>query len=371
MSFIISITHEYNRFQELESEWEDLQNCSRSNGAALTWTWINIWLEHFGDTGELWLMEARDVDNNKLIGLAPLFKRTIKPKYGFPYRQIEFIGSSHFHENLDFIINKNFEHRIIPKFMEVLLINQKDWDVLHFSSLINEDTFQTLLSTHSDWIKDNESEMVSPYATLPSETEKWLGTLSSNRRWKLRRYRKSLDDEFAGVWSLELISTHEELDRVFEYLVKYHQLHWEKVGKPGAFHYGQWKEYYRKLIHTFLDKGWLRMYCLYIERTPTAILFSYHYAGQAYNQISGLDQSISKTPLGHIVTQHSIETAIQEKLAEYHFMWGDEPYKYSFGAVNRTLLACELIVNRRVMFEKSLIIALRKAKRLLSKDDSE
>lgn len=363
MSYIVTLTHDYNAFRNLETEWTTLQNHSDAFGAALTWTWINVWLKHFYYLGELWLLEAREEESKKLIGIAPLFKTSVKPKYGLPYRQIEFIGASHYHENLDFIIEKGFEHKLIPLFLRTLFTHQKEWDVLHFSSLANEKTCEILLSTRTGWGRDENSEMISPFSALPSDPDTWMNSLSRNRRWKLRRYRKNLDEEFPNAWSLDLITTADKLNEVFEYLVKYHQAQWEAVDKPGAFNYKKWTGYYRELMYTLLEKGWLRLSCLYINEKPAAILFSYHYAERAYNQISGIDHDISKIPLGHVMTHHSIELAITEGVKEYFFMWGDEPYKYSFGADNRTLVAYDFVSNTRVRCQRSLIEILRMFKK--------
>ena len=363
MGYRIVIHHELTEFLKLEKEWETLLPQTDAWGAALTWTWMNVWLDHFGDTGELWLLTARDEETDDLVGIAPLFKRKVKPKYGFAYHQLEFIGGSHHHENLGFIIREEHKDKLIPEFIAYLLAFQDEWDAVLLSGLADEETCQILKASGLGWERNQDAEMISPSEPLPQSVDDWFSSLSRNRRSKLRGYYNKMDDEFPGEWQIKTITQRDELDEVYQNLVKYHQAQWEERGLEGAFFFGEWVGYFHDLMMVFLEKGWLRLNCLCIQEQPAAILFSYHYRGRAYNHISGINPNVTEIPLGHVMTRFSIETAISESLTEYMFMWGVEPYKYSFGAQDRTLFAFELISSPRVRLQQSLVEFLRKMKR--------
>lgn len=362
MSANITLSHEPKKLQSFETEWATLLESSQAFGAALTWPWINIWIKHFNHLGELWLLEARDENTNELIGIAPLFKTRFKPKYGTRYRQIEFIGASHWHENLDFIIQSGREAEIIPLFLGALYDHKNQWDVLLLSSLDSPNTVEILQKSGLTWQRNEIREILSPYSDLPTEPETWMKSLSKNRRWKLRRYIRDMEEKFGGNWEIHPVTTEENLDSVFDQLVMYHQAHWEELGKPGAFHYGEWTGYLRELMHAFFEKGWLRLNCLCINDHPEVVLFSYHYAKRAYNQISGYNPNATDIPIGHIMTRFSIESAIRDGMEKYFFMWGDEGYKYSFGAEDRTLKAYEHVRNPFIKFQKNTIATLKSLK---------
>lgn len=360
MSLIITVSHDISIFDELRDEWIGLHKHSLASGAALTWQWVSIWYKHFYDEGELWLMEARQ--DTRLVGIAPMMKINISPKLGIGWTRIEFIGSSHFHENLDFIVEPGYEELVIPRFLETLFQHRKKWDTLHLSSIIEPKTLEILDSSGYDWRINAKLEMVSPYAKLPSDSETWMKSLSRNRRWKLRRQVKMLDEEFPDNWSLKRVTESKQIDETLDYLVQLHQAKWENIGKPGAFHYGDWLDYYRELIHQFSEEGWLRLYRMDINQKPAAILYTYHYRGRAYNQISGIDESLTDVPIGHVMTRHSIEEAIRDNIEEYSFMWGQEPYKYSFGALDRIQYSYDLIEATRVQLHKKTATFLRAIK---------
>ncbi|MEJ2759481.1 MAG: GNAT family N-acetyltransferase [Anaerolineales bacterium] len=368
MAINITLTHQYEDFQRLETEWTSLLENSHAFGAALTWPWINIWLKHFSNEGELWLLQARDETSNRLLGIAPLFKIRVSPKYGTSYRQIEFVGASHHQENLDFIIQPGYEEQIIPKFLDMLYQHKNAWDVILISSLDNPKTAKALSSSGFKWERNERWEMISPYMDLPANPEEWMQSLSKNRRWKLRRYHRALDETYGENWEIRSITTKEELDKVFDVLVKHHQANWETKGKAGAFKYGNWTDYYRELMYTLFDQGWLRLNCLCLNGRSEVSLFSYHYASRAYNLISGYNKDITDIPIGHVMTHFSIELAIREGLHKYHFMWGEESYKYSFGGVDRTLQAFEHVRNPFIKFQKDMINFLKNLRKIAEND---
>ena len=134
-----------------------------------------------------------------------------------------------------------------------------------------------------------------------------MHSISKNQRKKLRRHRRRLDQDYPGNWFVKMVSEPQELDEVFPHLVELHQSQWEAVGKPGAFYRGQYSQYYLDLMRSFLNNGWLKMFYLVIEEELKAV-----------------------------------EHAIQQGNREYMFLWGDEDYKYSFGAEERVLRTYEL-----------------------------
>jgi len=365
LGYKIIVSHDLSDFEQLEVEWDTLVSQSDAWGAALSWTWMNVWLKHFHNTGELWLLTARDEESDELVGIAPLFKRRNKPKYGFTYTQIEFIGSSHHHENLEFVIREGEKEKLIPEFITTLMTYKEEWDVLLLSGIADAETCQIIQASGLGCERNRRREMLSPKIPLPATSDEWFSSLSKNRRKKLRSYPKRMNVEFPGEWEIRTIRDAEELDPVFNKLVRYHQGRWEKTGKEGAFHYGEWAEYYRDLMWAMFDKGWLRLNALFINDEPVVILFSFYYRGRAFDYIAGSLPMETRIPLGYMLTRFSIENAISESMKEYCFMWGGEEYKYSFGAENQTLSALEIISTPWVRSMRKGIKFLRSRKRLL------
>src|SRR5262245_55890162 len=227
MALSVSLTHDVQAIANLHEEWIDLHNRSAARGAALSWHWINVWWTHFNSLGELWLLEARE--DNRLVGIAPLMKIQFQPKYGLSWRQLEFIGTAHRHEHLDFIVEAGQEARIIRCFLETLMQHRQHWDVLHLAALSETPTIEILKTSREKWQENNEYPypLSSPSLKLPESIDAWMYTVSKNRRKKQRSYYKQLDTDFAGKWSIEVVDDPTKLNTVLQRLIELHQAKWE------------------------------------------------------------------------------------------------------------------------------------------------
>lgn len=361
MSITITLSHEIEALEALKNEWIELQTRSSATGMAVTWQWHYIYYKHFNKLGELWLLEARN--NQKLVGIAPLIKVKQQPDRFFAWQQLEFIGTAHNGEHLDFIIELGYEEQVIPLFIDKLYEHRPRWDVIRLTGLCETNTPDILQRTNRDWFEHTRKNKISPYITLPDTMDEWMLSVSRNHRKKLRRYRKKLDEQFPDQWSITQVTQSDELEETFNSLEQLHRAHWEgAMGEWGSFHKGELTEYYRDLVQILLHNNWLRMYRLDIDNQPSAVNFCYHYRERAYNAIAGVDREVTTIALGHILTHHSIDQAIYEGLPEMTFMWGEMPWKYSFGAVNRVHHVYELIGSPRVRLQVKIVAMLRKVK---------
>lgn len=361
MSITVTLSHDKNTLEALRDEWIDLQARSSATGIMLTWQWISIWYKHFEHFGELWILTARE--GHRLIGIAPMMKVKKQPDRGLAWRQIEFIGASYDHENLDFIIEPGYEKQLITLFMEKLDEHKSQWDVISLTGLNDTQTIDILQQLDNDWVENPGKNIIVPCLTLPDTMDEWMSSVSHRRRKKLRRYPRKLDDEYPDQWSMEQVNQPDELNEIFDKLVSLHQTYWEEQGEFGFFYLDEEIAYYRELAHCMLENGWLRLHHLDIEGKPCAIDLCYHYRGRAYAQIGGVDRDVmSNITIGDVLMHYNIEQAIDEGLNEYSFMVGEQPYKYSFGGVKRVQKAFRLIRSPRVRLQLQTIDMLRAIK---------
>lgn len=360
MAITIKLSHDKQIIKALRDEWIDLQNRSSATSIQLTWQWIDIWHKHNEDVGELWIMTARE--DGYLIGIAPLIKIKVQPSRGFAWQELEFIGASDDHEHLDFIIQTGCEEQVIPSFIDELRKHRTRWDVITLFGIADTNAPDILKQSGDDWVEMPINNTVAPYTSLPDTMDEWMMSISSNHRQKLRRYHRKLDDQFPDQWSITQVVQPDELEYSLEHLVRLHQAFWEPKGKLGYFHRGELTGYYRELMHSMLENGWLRLYRLDIDDKPCAVDFCWHYRGRACYAIGGVDREVTSIPLGYILMQHTIGQAIREGLGEYSFMIGKQSWKYSFGGVNRVHQVFQLIESPRVRLQLKTVDLLRGVK---------
>ncbi|PJF38509.1 MAG: hypothetical protein CUN55_17085 [Phototrophicales bacterium] len=171
---------------------------------------------------------------------------------------------------------------------------------------------------------------------------------------------------------MEQVTQPDELDEIFDHLVRLHQAHWEAQEEPGLFYFDEETAYYRELAHCMLENGWLRLHHLDIEGKPCAIDLCYHYRGRAYAQIGGVDRDVvTNITIGDVLMHYNIGQAIDEGLNEYSFMVGEQAYKYSFGGVTQVQKAFRLVRSPRVRLQLQIIDTLRAMKLRLQKAKSQ
>ncbi|NDJ87042.1 MAG: GNAT family N-acetyltransferase [Chloroflexi bacterium] len=366
MTFTITLSHDFSTIHRIRDEWTALQDSSDADSIYLTWQWVDLWWKHFGNDKELWLLEAREDNDNRLIGLAPLKCFRFNPKYGLSWRQLQFIGASSACEHLDFIVERGREAEVIPAFVAYILAETSRWDVLSLSRLLESSTtLEILETTEHDW-KEGESR-VAPYIPLPKTWDDFFMTLSKNRRKKQRRYRRRLDEEYPDNWSFDYVTDPAELDSTIDRLITLHQAKWEALGEVGAFGEAEVAAFHREVIRLFHEQGWLRLFRLVVDTRIVAVLYTYQYRGRRYDFASGIDYDMYDLIPGHLLTELAIANAIDEGQQEYDFLWGDEEYKYSWGAQDRYNLTRLVVTNPRITIQEKAVDVLRNTKRFLKK----
>jgi len=164
-----------------------------------------------------------------------------------------------------------------------------------------------------------------PFVDLPDSFDEFLGGLSANMRYHIRRRRRGLLRERSA--RLEMV---EDGPRVTERLGAFLELHrrrWEQEGLSGHFGDAEMRQFILRFCKRAADAGLLRLHVLLLEGAPQAVLIAFHEKQTAsYYQI-GWNPNCPVASPGVLLMAHSIEQAILEGLARYDFLRGDERYK--------------------------------------------
>lgn len=362
----VSLTHDSTALTRLREEWASLQNQSAADSLYLTWDWISLWWQHFGKGRELWLLEARD-QANRLIGLAPLMKSNHRPAPGVVWQQLDFIAATSPCEHLGFIIEKEHEKEVITAFLDELKRHQAQWDVLSFAKIVeNSCLIPILLDSGIPWQEDEP--IIAPYITLPETMEAFLASsISRNHRKKLRKWLREMVAVYGENWSFYIVSNPAELNTALDDLIRLHQLKWEALRQPGAFGNPAVVEFHRVVARNFLEKGWLQLARLTYGGRIAATVYSFRYGKRVYDFASGIDNDLRYLKPGHLLTERAINEAIKAGMCEWDFLWGDEEYKYNWGAQDRSHRTFFWVASRKAQWQQRFIKVAKAGKRQVKK----
>ena len=102
-------------FKSLKTEWNNLLNNSNVDSIFLTWEWQFNWWNSFKSNKTLSIIIVRDNKDNKLLGIAPLYKAKKQIFKAISISELKFIGDDDnaTSEYLDFICLKERDRKSV------------------------------------------------------------------------------------------------------------------------------------------------------------------------------------------------------------------------------------------------------------------
>jgi CelD/BcsL family acetyltransferase involved in cellulose biosynthesis len=124
-------------------------------------------------------------------------------------------------------------------------------------------------------------------------------------------------------------------ERWVDELCRLHAARWADLGEAGVLADDRLARFYRQVIGAFAAQGWARLYALQQGARVLGVYYGFQYRGAAYAYLGGFDPDFAYFSPGTVLVGHAIEQAVREGAREFHFLRGDEAYKYAWGAVDR------------------------------------
>ena len=336
----VEVVREIHAFAALRAEWCELLQHSNADCIFLSWEWMHTWWKHLAAGRELHLITVRR--GGHLMGIAPLAVRPRQPQRLFPFHALEFIATGSVGSDyLDLIIRRGEEVPVTQAFAAELA----DSDLMLDLSQVK------LSSTHAGrlaaslldrgWTASQMVTDICPYVSLAGhDWDSYLGSLGRAHRYNVRRRLRNLDNSFALTW--EQATTEESRQKCYRALVDLHMLRWAARQGSDALHSRALVEFHDEWTRLALDRGWLRLCLLSLDREPAAAVYGFRYGDIFHFYQSGFDPAYSSHSVGLAALAMSIRDAIAEGAQEYDLLHGSESYKFLWTSQGRDLSRLEL-----------------------------
>ena len=325
-------------FSAMREEWNELVRSSRSDCLFLTWEWLSVWWAHLAENRELAIVTVRSGD--LLIALAPMALQPRRPTRLLP--EAEFLGSGFVGSDyLDVICRDGYEAEAAG----ILSAELTKWQVtFRWNNLRHRECEATRVAScfeRLNWSVIETTTNVCPYIPLKEQTwETYLATMGSEHRYSLNRKSKRLNRDFSV--RLEQASTPAQCLEGIDRLIELHNLRWQGRGASDAFHTAELIRFHQTIAPLAVERGWLRLFTLWLNDRPAASLYGFFYNGKFYFYQSGFHPDFEKQSVGLVVMGMAIRQAIAEGAEEFDFLHGDEPYKRHWAFEKRELSRLEL-----------------------------
>lgn len=294
--------------------------------------YLHVWLEHLGGRVEPRVkLFARA---GTVVGVVPEELERIGTPTG-PVRELRFLGGTDVTDYLGPVAAPADRDEVAAAWIGSLA-DDRDWDEVAAGGLAEDTGWPDLLSHHARQAGFDvvvETDDVCPRVDIGEGADAWLAALPAKHRHELRRKGRKLARELGGV-VFDTAPAAEAHAAAEEFL----ELASQAAGAKGRFFIDErMRAFFLALVDEFAADGSLRIDRLLVGERTAAATVSLIWDGAFGLYNSSFDQGLGTYAPGMVLVGELIRAAAEARSPVFDLLRGDEPYKYRFGAHERTL----------------------------------
>ena len=333
----VQLIQDESELLQLTAPWSGLSGKS----PMLAPSWLMLWWKHYqrksaeASGEELFVLSVTD-KSGSLIGLAPWYLAREKRDR----RVIKFLGSGPVcSDHLSILCAPGHEQTVAREIVLFLFEDsvQDEWDEFHLDGVDQDEPVMQYLI---DYLKAEDNLLVCVrnaistwHLPLPDSWDKYLNSLSKNRRKRLRRLKRAYFD--TGRAEYHVLRHDADFDEYFESLVTLHNKRRHYFNETGAFECPQFYEFHRRAMKDLLSRDRLHCSLLSLDGEPVAAEYLLKQNDTLYAYQSGLDPAALPHSAGTLSLLGTFHWAIQAGIQNFDFLRGDEAYKTNWAASPR------------------------------------
>lgn len=314
----------------LRDAWSALDDGAAPGAVFRSWEWQATWWRHLGDEparrAALRILVARD--DRAVRAILPMYVEDAPVAGLVPRRRLGFLGDGVVGSDYLGIIGD-----IPPEALARAITSEpilKDVDLVELADLLEGDRFGEVLGRQLSAAGWHEVAVVPrhlcPYARLVGQDlERYLAARPNGFGGQLRARRRAL--EKCRGFDLQIAATPDEVAEGLGTLFALHRLRWAADGGSDAITSARVEEFHRAAGRALAARGFARLAILRAEGSPVAAGYGFTRGGRFVYYQAGMDPAWRKRSAGLVVLGALIERAFAERLEEFDFLRGDEPYK--------------------------------------------
>lgn len=304
----------------LEPAWWALWRASPAARPFQSPAWLLPWWRAFRP-GDLATIAAWR--GSRLVGLVPAWRED--GAYG---RRLMPLGIG-LTDYLDVLIDPSDEGA--PGELAEAARGVEGWDVWSLEDL-PDDASALRLPAGASLRDHREAQAACPVLALPAGPERLEEAIPAGKLRKLRMARnRAARREGFSVCAIEADGVPAFLDALFDL----HGARWATRGEGGVLADANVRLFHQAAAPALLAAGLARFYDMRLEGRVVGAYYGLGDGRRAYAYLGGFDPAASFESPGTILIGHAIETAAGEGAREFHFLRGQERYKYEWGARDR------------------------------------
>jgi CelD/BcsL family acetyltransferase involved in cellulose biosynthesis len=313
-------------FETLRPEWQALLEGNEADCLFMTWEWLSCWWRRLAKRRRLCVLTVRR--KGELVAIAPFAIRPAELGRLVPFRTLEFMGMGEIGSDyMDIIVQAGQEQGALRSLADYL---QQHRLVLDFRRVdAASPRISSLLSMleGEGWRPERSITDSCPYIPLAGHDWKsFIATVSRSHRANVNRRVRRLSELFKDV-EFKRASTEQERRDCFTLFLRLHQLRWSGKERSNAFTGPGTLAFHTEFSQLALERGWLRLFVLKLDGEPAASTYSFRYRDTFYYYQAGYDPKYADHSVGLATLTLAVQDAIQDGVACYDMLHGNQGYK--------------------------------------------
>jgi CelD/BcsL family acetyltransferase involved in cellulose biosynthesis len=313
----------------LQAEWTALFDSDPLAAPFLSFEWLSVWCRHWGAGGTPWMLTVHD--GERLAGLA-LFQ--LEHRRGLRFLTGLGVG---FGDYWDVLAAPEDRERVVPAVATELARRSSEWDALVMDKLPEDSTTETVLREAGLCVQ-HSTRLPSPRIELPDTFDAYLAGLSKNRRWRMRRNLKYLDN---GQLSIRTVSDPTELREALERWQALRVEWWEKRDREMMGEHGseRFLAFTYDVVLALIPQGRAVVWEISEGDQLVGVTVNFLDESTFYYWLWGFDARFEDLRPGHVLIAYGIRWSIETGRRCFDFMLGGEDYKYDYGPQDHGVLS--------------------------------
>jgi CelD/BcsL family acetyltransferase involved in cellulose biosynthesis len=336
-------------FSQLRARWDAVHVLDPQADYFLSWRWL--WEVLRANPGKWQILAAReDRSGSEYLGFLPLRLSTRRSRSrGELETELEAAGRLAWAQYTGFVCHPEWERPAITAIAEA--VRQSPWAYFSLTNCsASADRLDLFLKGFDAgdydvrWAERFDKggavdNLVCPFVELPADYETWLQRLGPNARQKVRRFSRRL--EASREMRISITPPDEFRDRL-EQMLELWLRKWEPVrgAEDARYNVEKYQEIFSR-SHAcdalFLPAFWqgetmLGALATIVDRDKRWMYFI----------AAGRDEESTEPAIGLLLHAFSIRWGIENGIRVYDLCHGNEPYKYSLGAIDRRIRNLEI-----------------------------
>jgi CelD/BcsL family acetyltransferase involved in cellulose biosynthesis len=313
----------------LQAEWSTLFDSDPTATPFSSFQWASAWCRHWSAGGSPWVLAVHEEE--RLVGLAPLMLR----RRG-RLRLLNGLGAG-VGNYWDVLAAPEDRERVLVAVAGALRQRSSEWDAFFVDKLPEEAATETVLR-NAGLSCDRRIRWKSPRIELPETFDDYLGGLSKNRRWRIRRNLKVVDN---GELTVQAVSGGSELRAAIDRWQALRIEWWSKRERAMQPEHGseRFLAFTQEAIAAMVSCGLAVVREVRYHDEVIGVTIDFLDESTCYYWLWGFDSRFEELRPGHTLIAYGIRWSIQTGRRYYDLMIGDETYKDDYAPTDRAVLS--------------------------------